>query len=104
RGGACCERADGRGRGERGETTPAEALAIAKESRPIAASGVEPGEPNGLIAGSRVAVTPDDYGFDPVTGELVNASVHEVAVRRSDPAVSEVVVHFPRIGYRVTPA
>ena len=98
------ERVDQMGHGERAETTPAEALAIAKESRPIAATGVEPGEPNGLTAGSRVAVTPDDYGFDPVTGELVNASVHEVAVRRSDPAVGEVVVHFPRIGYRLTAA
>jgi hypothetical protein len=30
--------------------------------------------------------------------------VHEVAVRRSDPAVGDVVVHFPRIGYRVSAA
>lgn len=98
------ERVDQMGHGERADMAPAEALAIAKESRPTAATGVEPGEPNGLTAGARVTVTPDDYGLDPVVGELVNASVHEVAVRRADPAVGEVVVHFPRIGYRVAAA
>ncbi len=46
-------------------------------------------------------MVPDDYGFDPVTGELVCSSVHEVAVRRLDPTLGEVVVHFPRIGFRV---
>jgi hypothetical protein len=49
----------------------------------------------------RVSVVPDDYGFDPVAGELVVATLHEVAVRRTDPAVGEVVVHFPRIGFQV---
>ena len=48
-----------------------------------------------------VTVTPDDYGFDPVAGTLVASSVDEVAIRRSDPAVGEVVVHFPRFGFRV---
>jgi glutathione S-transferase len=98
------ERVDQVGHGERSDMAPAEALALAKESRPTAATGVEPGEPSGLAAGAHVTVTPDDYGFDPVAGELVNASVHEVAVRRADPAVGEVVVHFPRIGYRIEAA
>jgi hypothetical protein len=52
----------------------------------------------------RVAVTPDDYGFDPVAGELVFSGVHEIAVRRQDAAVGEVVVHFPRYGFRVARA
>ena len=43
----------------------------------------------------------DDYGFDPVEGELVGSSVHELALRRSAPEVGEVVVHFPRAGFRV---
>ena len=59
------------------------------------------GEPNGLAAGERVNVVPDDYGFDPVGGELVAADVHEIAVRRSSPETGEVVVHFPRAGFRV---
>ena len=49
----------------------------------------------------RVAVMPDDYGFDPVAGELVTATAHEVAVRRDDAELGEVVVHFPRIGFQI---
>ncbi|HJQ85160.1 MAG TPA: glutathione S-transferase family protein [Candidatus Binatia bacterium] len=96
------ERVDALGQGQRSDATPAEALAIAKESRPVAATGVQPGEPNALTAGARVTVTPDDYGFDPVEGDLINASTHELAVRRTDPTTGELVVHFPRIGFRVT--
>ena len=50
----------------------------------------------------RVRVVPDDYGFDPVEGELVASSRHEVALRREAPEVGEVIVHFPRAGFRVT--
>jgi glutathione S-transferase len=98
------ERIDALGVGERSNTTPAEALAVAKAATPAAGGGVAPNEPNGLGAGAQVSVTPDDYGFDPVAGELVTANVHEVAVRRHDPAVGDVVVHFPRIGFRVATA
>jgi hypothetical protein len=48
-----------------------------------------------------VAVTPDDYGKVPVAGQLVTLSLNEIAIRRTDPRVGEVTVHFPRIGYRV---
>jgi glutathione S-transferase len=102
--GAWRERLEALGDGAHGEMTPAEALAIAKESRPAAPGGVDAREPNALSAGARVSVVPDDYGFDPVAGELVSSSVHEVAVRRTDPALGEIVVHFPRIGYRVLTA
>jgi glutathione S-transferase len=97
-------RMDALGDGERSEVTPADALAIARESRPAAAPAADPGEPNGLTPGVRVAVTPDDYGFDPVAGELVFSGVHEIALRRQDAAVGEVVVHFPRYGFRVARA
>src|SRR5262249_40915745 len=96
------ERMEALGEGQRTEMSPSEALAIARESRPAAPAGVDPGEPNGLRAGGRVAVTPDDYGFAPVAGKLVTATPQEVAVRRTDAAVGEVVVHFPRVGFRVT--
>src|SRR5262249_25614701 len=79
----------------------AEALAAARDAQPMASPGVDPREPNGLAAGMDVTVTPDDYGFDPVAGTLVASSVDEIAIRRSDPAVGTVVVHFPRFGFRV---
>lgn len=46
----------------------------------------------------------DDYGRDPVVGEIVFSNAHEIAIRRSAPEVGEVVVHFPRAGFMVIPA
>jgi hypothetical protein len=63
-----------------------------------------PGEPNGLAAGTKVTVTADDYAFDPVAGTLAAATADDVAIRRSDPALGAMVVHFPRFGFRVAPA
>ena len=48
--------------------------------------------------------SPDDTGRDPVVGELVASGVHEIVIRRSDPAVGEVCVHFPRAGFVVMSA
>jgi glutathione S-transferase len=102
--GAWCARVEGLGHGEPTAMAPAEALAVARDSRPEPPRPSEPGEPNGIACGVRVTVTPDDYGFDPVAGEVTHHSVHEIAIRRDDPALGEVVVHFPRLGYRVAPA
>jgi glutathione S-transferase len=81
-----------------------EALAIAKASQPATQPSVEPGEPNGWRVGDRVAVMPDDYGRDPIAGELVRASAQELAIARRDPEVGDVVVHFPRAGFLVVRA
>lgn len=102
--GEWAERVAAIGHGRRSEIAPAAALAIAKAAQPLPGAGVARGEPNGLAAGERVSVVPDDYGFDPVAGELVAADVHEVAVRRTSPETGDVVVHFPRAGFRVTRA
>lgn len=101
---AWADRIQSMGHGERQDMDPNEALAIARDSRPAAPTAVDAREPNGLAAGARVTVTPDDYGFDPVEGELVASSALEVAVRRHAAEVGDVVVHFPRIGFRVAPA
>ncbi len=37
-------------------------------------------------------------------GELVTLNAHEIAVRRTDDKAGELVVHFPRAGYAITPA
>jgi glutathione S-transferase len=97
-------RVDALGEGDRRDVSPADALAAARDAEPAPPTGVAAGEPNGLAAGAAVTVTPDDYGFDPVAGALVAASADEVAIRRTDPALGAVVVHFPRFGFRVAPA
>jgi glutathione S-transferase len=81
-----------------------EALAIARAAQPATAPGVEPGEPNGWRVGDRVVVMADDYGRDPIAGEIVRASAQEIAIQRRDPEVGDVVVHFPRAGFLVARA
>jgi len=98
------ERIDALGHGTPSPMSPEEALAIAKDATPAAAPAGAGGEPGGASPGDRVTVTPDDYAFDPVAGELVAMDPLGIAVRRRDPAVGEVVVHFPRAGYRVAAA
>lgn len=98
---AWAERVRATGHGQRAECPPEEALARAREADPATTPRADPADPTGLAPGDRVSVVPDDYGFDPVEGELVRSDVHEVALRRSAPEVGEVVVHFPRAGFRV---
>jgi glutathione S-transferase len=81
-----------------------EALRIAKEAEPEARPGADEHEPNGLRPGMRVAVSADDYGRDAIAGEIVFSNAHEIAIRRTDPAVGDVVVHFPRAGFNVARA
>jgi len=81
-----------------------EALSIAKAATPSPARAADAFDPNGRKPGDRVSVMPDDYGRDPVTGEIVFSNAHEIAIRRHDPAVGDVVVHFPRAGFMVMPA
>ncbi len=58
----------------------------------------------GRKLGMRVQVTPDDSGRDPVVGELASLTTYEVVIKRSDPQVGDVAVHFPRAGFIIQPA
>ncbi|MGL6224530.1 MAG: glutathione S-transferase family protein [Steroidobacteraceae bacterium] len=89
------------GHGQRSEMDAAEALAIARSSVPEPGRGVPAGDPSGLHMGQSVTVTPDDYGKDPVVGELLTLDHQRISVRRLDERAGEVVVHFPRLGYVV---
>ncbi len=92
------------GQGRRTELDASAALAAARGAEPLPAGGVQVDDPLGLETGARVTVTPDDYGRIPVEGELVTLTDLEVAIRRQTPETGEVVVHFPRFGYRVNRA
>ena len=90
-----------------GKPTPMdakEALAIAKDASPEAKSVPDPFEPRGFKPGDRVTVSADDYGRDPIAGEIVFTNAHEIAIRRHDAQVGEIVVHFPRAGFVVAKA
>jgi glutathione S-transferase len=98
------ERVAAIGHGRLRQTTSREALNAARTATPSVSATVDPGDPIGRKPGQTVTVTPDDTGRDPVVGELIASGIDEIVVRRSDPEVGEVCVHFPRAGFVVAPA
>jgi Glutathione S-transferase, N-terminal domain len=92
------------GHGKPTELDSRQALDIARlaSSQVLAESDLR--DPLGRRPGVRVAVVPDDNGRDPVIGELVRSTREDIEIRRTDPQVGEVVVHFPRAGFLVQPA
>lgn len=92
------------GHGVRTEMSAADALALATQSTPQTPVAADPRDPNGRKPGDRVAVVPDDYGKVPVVGEIVSLSAQHVAIRRHDERAGEIVVHFPKAGFLVSPA
>ena len=98
------ERVAAIGHGDRRPMTSQEALELAKAATPSTGTLADRDDPIGRQPGQRVTVTPDDTGRDPVVGELVASDVHEIVIRRSDSAIGEVCVHFPRAGFVVAPA
>ncbi len=77
---------------------PERALEIARNAQPLAPEPSTPW-PEDPPLGAEVRIRADDYGRDVVSGELIHAGIDEIAVRRDDPIVGTVVVHFPRLGY-----
>lgn len=94
------ERVRAIGHGTRSVASRAEAVAIARASEPLT-HVVDPHD--AALGGRLVTVAATDYGRDPVRGRLVGSSPHHVAVARDDPDAGELVIHFPRIGFSMTP-
>ena len=101
---AFVERMAAIGNGSSTEMTSAQALEIARNSKPAAIANPAAVETGGIALGETVNVMPVDYALDPVKGELLTCTAEEIAVRRSDPRAGSVVVHFPRFGYQLAKA
>ena len=97
------ERIRALGHGQATECSGAEALALARSTPELQTPDGPLLEPEGVGIGANVTVSATDYGCDPVAGRLIHASVFEIAIKRVDALAGEVVVHFPRAGFRVTP-
>jgi glutathione S-transferase len=80
------------------------ALEVAKNAQPETTEKQGLTLSSGPKVGDSVEILPMDYGFQPTAGILVVNALEEVAVRRNDEQVGEVVVHFPRLGFQVRPA
>jgi len=89
------------GHGSMTKLSSADAIDLARTVSPAAVTNQIFQDEHGIALGERVNITPLDYAFDPVVGELVTANSNEYAVRRTDERAGTVVVHFPRVGYRL---
>lgn len=89
------------GHGARTELASGQALEIAKAATTTTEEGVVGTEPNDLKVGDAVTVMADDYGQDPIKGTVHRLEPHRIAIKRHDPQVGDVVVHFPRLGFVV---
>jgi glutathione S-transferase len=54
---------------------------------------------HGIALGSKVTITAESFGPESTEGELIAATRTHYTLRREDPRVGIVHVHFPRIGY-----
>jgi glutathione S-transferase len=90
------------GHGVSAPMTSEEALATAAAAEPEAPRGSSPFDEDPPL-GARVRILADDYGRDSVEGDLVMADLEQIALRRNDAEVGDVVVHFPRLGFDLRP-
>jgi glutathione S-transferase len=81
------------GHGERREMRPDEALATAAAREPSCAG-----------RGARRRIVTEGQPSDPVEGELAYDSPDSIGLRRSEPGLGDIVVHFPRLGYEIATA
>ena len=98
------ERVHDIGEGTRNVIEAKTAHEVALRSSSNTESKIDPDDVQGLTFGQSVIVAPDDSQRGAVEGELVVSTANEIAVKHVNEAVGEMVVHFPRIGYRVTVA
>lgn len=92
------------GHGKQADLDAKAALEIARTATPQTRNAVDANDPLGRKPGDKVQIVPDDFGRDPVAGELIALSRDEVVIRRIDEQVGEVAVHFPRAGFVIKPA
>ncbi len=81
----------------------AQALTVASTCAAADLTGHEWVDFHGCQAGDEVEIEPADFGLSPapVRGRLVVSSAQRLSLRRVDERAGEVVVHFPRRGYRL---
>ena len=92
------------GNGRRTDIDAIESHGVAATEQPLPGSGVADSPFHNFKAGDAVKVMPDDYGFDPVEGELTTLDTHRISIVRDAGDLGHIGVHFPRAGYRVEAA
>jgi glutathione S-transferase len=92
------------GEGDRQPIEAADAHDMARENQPDLESEVDADDAQDLEAGMTVKVMPDDFSLrGAAEGTVLRASALEIAVHRSTDDFGDLVIHYPRLGYRVEP-
>ena len=96
------DRIEGFGPGDTEPMIAAEALEIARESEPMArAADADSIQVDGIGVGDEIAILADDYGVEESCGTVVGLTANAIPIRRRDPVLGDLAVHFPRAGYRL---
>jgi glutathione S-transferase len=100
---AWVDRMDALGEGQSTPVESVDALAAAKAARPAYQFASSLGTVGDPALGTEVSVAPSDYGLEPVVGTLVSIGLDHISLARTTEQTGDVVVHFPRWGYRALP-
>ncbi|GAB5413958.1 MAG: glutathione S-transferase family protein [Congregibacter sp.] len=99
------QRMQGVGYGSHDAIEATQALDIAATSESLVTPHIDTqGLATEFAIGDAVSISADDYGQDPVCGDLLILTNDAMAVRRSDAQLGDVVVHFPRVGFELRKA
>ena len=78
------------------------ALDIARTERPDTAPPPDAVDHPQYSAGVSVTIQADDYGQEVTRGTIIWFRENELAVLREDENLGQIVVHYPRQGYRLS--
>ena len=98
------KRVSAAGYGTREEIGGEAALAIALASKPENQTGdaTKSVETTGISIGDKVAITPESFGTEAVSGVVAANSAHRITLHWNGPDVGDVAIHFPRLGYVIS--
>jgi glutathione S-transferase len=98
------KRVSAAGYGAREEISGEAALAIARASTPEPQAGgaSKSDEAAGISVGDKVAITPESFGTEAVSGIVAAVSSQRITLNCNGPEVGNVAIHFPRLGYVIS--
>lgn len=92
------------GHGSPSDMTTAESYQVAKAASRQTAEKADPDDPQGLAPGMDVTVVQiSDSGDPKVRGTVRAVDRDSIAIDRDTDGAGRVCIHFPRVGYRVSP-
>lgn len=85
------------------DLSSSDAVAVAAASQPVALPDEVFQDEHGLALGSAVGIRAESFGTEITRGVLMAATRTRYSLRRDDARAGTVHVHFPRMGYVLTP-